>query len=142
MCRGDAACQNPVCLFHGGRMIPPCLFRDCSNAIRVSFLRRRGGCFHILTSKIFIARPSRSLTWSSFSSKYGQPLSITSDFESECNSANPILHSFFLDTIAPSTTGEVRLNLGVGGDGVVGRTVSILDGRSRRILGEGVIGWS
>lgn len=85
------------------------------------------------------------------SSKFGQPLSIgytsgvSSDSEPETEeayaSSNPILHSFRVDTVATSTTGDVRLNLGVGGDGVVGRTVSIFDGRSRKVLGEGVIGW-
>ena len=53
--------------------------------------------------------------------------------------ANPIVHSFV--TSFDSSTAGVRLNLGVGGDGVVGRTVSIVDSR-RRLLGEGVIGWS
>nr|KAK5448246.1 hypothetical protein LTR18_001334 [Exophiala xenobiotica] len=90
-------------------------------------------------------------------SKYGQPLSMSpttnpwsdsdSDSESEAAAAaaacssNPILHSFFVDTVTTSKTGDVRLNLGVGGDGVVGRTVSIFDGRSKRIVGQGIIGW-
>ncbi|KAK5273873.1 hypothetical protein LTR99_000872 [Exophiala xenobiotica] len=89
--------------------------------------------------------------------KYGQPLSMSpttnhwsdsdSDSESEAAAAaaacssNPILHSFFVDTVTTSKTGDVRLNLGVGGDGVVGRTVSIFDGRSKRIVGQGIIGW-
>jgi hypothetical protein len=78
-----------------------------------------------------------------FSSKYGQPLSLShaeSDSEDEGGSANPVLHSFFVHPTVTSTTGDQRLHLGVGGDGVVGRTVSIFDGN--RILGEGVIGWS
>ncbi|KAL2444444.1 hypothetical protein ABEF95_016817 [Exophiala dermatitidis] len=81
--------------------------------------------------------------------KFGQPLSggySSSDSEGESDAAavassNPIMHSFFINPVATSTTGDLRLNLGVGGDGVVGRTVSICDGRNRRILGEGVIGW-
>ncbi|KIW56427.1 hypothetical protein PV05_05091 [Exophiala xenobiotica] len=86
--------------------------------------------------------------------QYGQPLSTSpnspwsdSDSESEeeaaaaACSSNPILHSFFVDTVTSSRTGDVRLNLGVGGDGIVGRTVSIFDGRSKRIVGEGIIGW-
>ena len=50
------------------------------------------------------------------------------------------MYSFFIDA-SDGTTAGVRLNLGVGGDGVVGRSVSIVDGR-RRVLGEGVIGRS
>ncbi|KIW22931.1 uncharacterized protein PV07_11176 [Cladophialophora immunda] len=80
--------------------------------------------------------------------KYGQPLStpshsgLDSDSEDEYDPSNPVLYSFFVDTASDSTTVDVRLNLGVGGDGVVGRTVSIVDGRRRKLLGEGVIGWS
>ncbi|KIV84986.1 hypothetical protein PV11_00729 [Exophiala sideris] len=82
--------------------------------------------------------------------KYGQPLSMfqnansdtESDSEDDSSSLNPIIHSFLIDVAAKSKTGDQRLNLGVGGDGIVGRTVSVLDGRSMRILGEGVIGWS
>ncbi|EXJ88468.1 hypothetical protein A1O1_05398 [Capronia coronata CBS 617.96] len=82
--------------------------------------------------------------------KFGQPLTmcyasagLSFDTESISNSSNPVLHSFFVDLASStSTTGDVRLNLGVGGDGVVGRTVSISDGHTRRVLGEGVIGWS
>lgn len=66
-------------------------------------------------------------------SKYGQPLSIP-------DLANPVMHSFFIRSCHYSTAG-IRLNLSVGGDGVVGRTVSITDS-TRRLLGEGVIGWS
>ncbi|EHY59604.1 hypothetical protein HRR83_001124 [Exophiala dermatitidis] len=80
--------------------------------------------------------------------KFGQPLSgfySSSDSEAESDAAvassNPIMHSFFINPVATSTTGDLRLNLGVGGDGIVGRTVSICDRRNRRILGEGVIGW-
>lgn len=92
-------------------------------------------------------------------SKYGQPLSSSfpttqswssgagsdsgSDSEEEEDTPNnPILHSFIIDTLAAtSRTGNVRLNLGVGGDGIVGRAVSVFDQGSKRILGEGIIGW-
>ncbi|OAP63759.1 hypothetical protein AYL99_02986 [Fonsecaea erecta] len=80
--------------------------------------------------------------------KYGQPITTSSQFgadsdsEDEYDPSNPVLYSFFVDTVSGSRTGDVRLNLGVGGDGVVGRTVSIVDGRRRKLLGEGVIGWS
>ncbi|OAL35218.1 hypothetical protein AYO20_05472 [Fonsecaea nubica] len=80
--------------------------------------------------------------------KYGQPLSTSShsaadsDSEDEYDPSNPVLYSFFVDMVSASKTGDLRLNLGVGGDGVVGRTVSIVDGRRRKLLGEGVIGWS
>jgi hypothetical protein len=53
--------------------------------------------------------------------------------------SNPILHSFFLNK-RHATPAGIKLNLGAGGDGVVGRTVSIVDSRDV-ILGEGVIGW-
>lgn len=76
-------------------------------------------------------------------SKYGQPLceKPLAGPEDEYISLNPVLHSFLVDTSASSRIDQ-RLNLGVGGDGIVGRTVSIWDGQSNRVLGEGVIGWS
>ena len=84
------------------------------------------------------------------SSKYGQPLSLfqnadsdtESDSDDDSTSFNPVMHTFLLDVTTVSKTGDKRLNLGVGGEGIVGRTVSVLDSRSKRILGEGVIGWS
>ncbi|KAI1618365.1 hypothetical protein EDD37DRAFT_263501 [Exophiala viscosa] len=82
--------------------------------------------------------------------RYGQPLSIfqnansdtESDSEDDSSLVNPIMHSFLVNVATVSSTGDERLNLGVGDDGIVGRTVSMLDGRSKRILGEGVIGRS
>ncbi|RMZ85253.1 hypothetical protein DV738_g159, partial [Chaetothyriales sp. CBS 135597] len=75
----------------------------------------------------------------------GQPLLL---FNSEA--ANPVLHSFAISppwggagTAADESCCLVgrRLNLGVGGDGIVGRTVSLVDERAQVVLGEGVIGW-
>jgi len=62
--------------------------------------------------------------------KFGQPL--TDDFE------NPVMHSFAMVAETFVWRGQ-RLDLGIGGEGVVGRTVSIVtvDGG---ILGEGIIG--
>ncbi|EXJ73944.1 uncharacterized protein A1O5_02238 [Cladophialophora psammophila CBS 110553] len=80
--------------------------------------------------------------------KYGQPLSRSSysgadsDEENEFDPSNPVLYSFFVGTDGGSRTSDLRLNLSVGADGVVGRTVSIFDGRRKKVLGEGVIGWS
>ncbi|RMZ78077.1 hypothetical protein DV737_g4045, partial [Chaetothyriales sp. CBS 132003] len=72
--------------------------------------------------------------------QFGQPLL---PFSAE--SANPVLHSF---AISPGAAGDDesclvgrRLNLGVGGDGVVGRTVSLIDEQKQVLLGQGVIGW-
>lgn len=62
--------------------------------------------------------------------RFGQPL-----LQKDAEKANPVMHEFAVDEC------RTRLDLGVGGDGVIGRTVSIIDGR-RRVLGEGVIGWS
>ncbi|KEF63829.1 uncharacterized protein A1O9_01807 [Exophiala aquamarina CBS 119918] len=79
--------------------------------------------------------------------KYGQPVLCSSDLNADSDSedervcSNPILHSFVIDPASTCSTGGTRLNLGVGVDGVVGRTVSILDRRRGRILGQGVIGW-
>ena len=67
--------------------------------------------------------------------KFGQPLLL-----SDAVASNPVMHAFPVSGCEMSSAGA-RLNLGVGGDGVVGRTVSIVDSR-RRVLGEGVIGWS
>ena len=89
-------------------------------------------------------------------SKFGQPVSrgsnsnsssgsnsgSDSESDDECDLSNPIVHSFYVNTMSGSRSGGLRLDLGVGGEGVVGRTVSILDSRSRKILGEGIIGWS
>ncbi|KIW65327.1 hypothetical protein PV04_07597 [Phialophora macrospora] len=68
------------------------------------------------------------------------------------SSSNPVVHSFPVSVTttgsdasggtSSSTISSVRLDLGVGGDGVVGRTVSIVDRKSGKILGEGIIGWS
>ncbi|RMZ88432.1 hypothetical protein DV736_g4354, partial [Chaetothyriales sp. CBS 134916] len=70
--------------------------------------------------------------------QFGQPLL---SFNAE--SANPVLHSFAISPCAGDDESCLvgrRLNLGVGGDGVVGRTVSLVDER-KQVLGEGVIGW-
>lgn len=85
-------------------------------------------------------------------SKYGQPVlfssSADSGSESEAESedegvcSNPIMHSFVIDPATSCLSGGTRLNLGVGVDGVVGRTVSIFDRRRGRTLGQGVIGWN
>lgn len=99
--------------------------------------------------------------------KYGQPLFSSprpmarpagSDTESDSSDSdeepkNPILHSFLVDpatrdsisindSLSSLENGLIRLNLGVGGDGVVGRTVSIVELGRQKILGEGVIGRS
>ena len=67
--------------------------------------------------------------------KLGRPLLLSNAEES-----NPVMHSFPVSACDTSSAGR-RLNFGVGGDGVVGRTVSIING-SDTVLGEGVIGWS
>lgn len=54
--------------------------------------------------------------------------------------ANPIMHEFGMSKLEfKEESIGVRLDLGVGGNGVVGRTVSIVDWRNR-ILGEGIVG--
>lgn len=69
--------------------------------------------------------------------KFGQPLALTGEFE------NPVVHSFAMATetfvgMSQTQLGK-RLDLGVGGEGVVGRTVSVV-GVDGGVLGEGVIG--
>lgn len=69
--------------------------------------------------------------------KFGQPLALTGEFE------NPVVHSFAMATetfvgMSQTRLGK-RLDLGVGGEGVVGRTVSVV-GVDGGVLGEGVIG--
>jgi hypothetical protein len=65
---------------------------------------------------------------------------------------NPVMHSFYVhqttstlpastDDSAVASTVLQRLNLSVGGTGVVGRTVSVLD-EHRVLVGEGIIGWN
>jgi hypothetical protein len=63
------------------------------------------------------------------------------------------MHSFFVggpsdtlperveDDAATASAVVTGLNLGVGGSGVVGRTVSVVD-EQRVVLGEGIIGWN
>jgi len=62
--------------------------------------------------------------------KFGQPL--MDEFE------NPVMHTFSLCTRTLTSTSQ-QLDLGVGGDGVIGRTVSITD-LEGGVLGEGIIG--
>lgn len=61
----------------------------------------------------------------------------------EDNEHNPVLHSFSLDmlssdSLSPANAGR-RLDLGVGGLGIVGRTVSITDA-NHRLIGQGIVG--
>lgn len=66
--------------------------------------------------------------------------------------SNPVIHSFYVDQAtsgvstssgasAVAATVPQRINLGVGGTGVVGRTVSVLD-EQQVMVGEGIIGWN
>ncbi|OCT48980.1 hypothetical protein CLCR_05038 [Cladophialophora carrionii] len=102
------------------------------------------------------SRSSRTSTGTSFTSG-SEPDSDTFDSDSDndtdadADSSNPIVHSFPVTVStttstttknAPRACSGIRLDLGVGGEGVVGRTVSIMDRRSGKILGEGIIGWS
>jgi hypothetical protein len=63
------------------------------------------------------------------------------DLTAGVKSAGNILHSLSLDL---ATKGllvlDRRLNLGVGGDGIIGRTVSVV--KEGVVLGEGIIGWN
>lgn len=55
------------------------------------------------------------------------------------------LHSFSLDTdAAPVIQLPKRLDLGVGGAGIIGRKVSVMTSswNGPRVVGEGVIGWN
>lgn len=63
--------------------------------------------------------------------RFGQP--ICEELE------NPILHSFSIESSAGSICLGRRLDLGIGGDGVLGRTVSVTD-EFGGLLGQGVIG--
>lgn len=71
--------------------------------------------------------------------KSGQSLALASAGESE----NPVVHSFAVSTEIFASVDRTplgkRLDLGVGGEGVVGRTVSVV-GVDGRVLGEGIIG--
>ena len=72
--------------------------------------------------------------------RFGQPLSEHED-DGFSGFHNPVMHSFQMDVLgARSLTGlRQRLDLGVGGEGVIGRTVSIVDGEGG-LLGQGIIG--
>ena len=68
---------------------------------------------------------------------FGQPLSEHNvDGSSD---ENPIMHSFPLSMRRSSNLLGRRLDLGVGGEGIIGRTISIVDDR-KRLLGQGIIG--
>lgn len=67
--------------------------------------------------------------------KYGSPLPLPIPGKDQ---TNPVLLELPINS-AENISSGVRLDLGVGENGVVGRTVSIIDGDSR-VLGEGIIG--
>ena len=69
----------------------------------------------------------------------------------DLSESDQFLHSFILDSqtrrnrageqhSTPSMALNQRLNFGVGGNGIVGRKISVL-GEGNQILGEGIIGW-
>lgn len=66
------------------------------------------------------------------------PESTCSSGESIC-SDNPILYRFPLNLAPGVKPISTHLNLGVGGGGVIGRTISIVDER-QTLLGQGIIG--
>jgi hypothetical protein len=53
------------------------------------------------------------------------------------------MHSLLLAVVVGSglLVLDRRLELGVGGDGIIGRTVSVV-GKGGVVLGEGIIGWN
>lgn len=59
--------------------------------------------------------------------------------EKSLSPVNPVWYAFPAGSQRPSAVGR-RLNLGVGGDGIVGRTVSLVS-VTGEVMGEGVIGW-
>jgi hypothetical protein len=64
----------------------------------------------------------------------------------QSTTASQVLHAFDVDAAddmegAVSSKLPQRLELSVGGDGIVGRAVSVLDGEQVRILGQGVVGY-
>ena len=68
----------------------------------------------------------------------GSASSASSYFDTALS--NPVLHTFALQMSGARQLLDQRLNLGVCGEGLVGRTVSVV-GREGEVLGEGVIGW-
>ena len=67
-------------------------------------------------------------------------------------STNPVMHRFYIDQLSSTVTKSAddssvastvlrRLDLGVGGTGVVGRTVSVMN-EQQVVVGEGIIGWN
>lgn len=72
--------------------------------------------------------------------RYATSNMMAAGYTSEDESSDTVMHSFIIDGVhsRPFST-SIRMDLGVGGDGVVGRTVSILDSE-QRLLGEGIIG--
>jgi len=73
--------------------------------------------------------------------EFGRPLALAATGELEIE--NPVVHYFAMATEMFVGVGQTqlgkRLDLGVGGEGVVGRTVSVV-GVDGGVLGEGVIG--
>lgn len=72
-------------------------------------------------------------------SHFGSPLheSDGTDYFSE----NPVLHSFSISGSSSEVVNlaQSRFDLGVGGHGIIGRTVSVTDGCGE-LLGQGIIG--
>lgn len=67
-------------------------------------------------------------------------------------STNPVMHRFYVDQLSSTVTKSAedsniastvlrRLDLSVGGTGVVGRTVSVMN-EQQVVVGEGIIGWN
>lgn len=69
--------------------------------------------------------------------------SRTGDLRSNPQEQDCVLHRFAVPGSAvdhvPFSLGR-RLDLGVGGEGIIGRRVSFLQGRE--VIGEGIIGWN
>lgn len=58
----------------------------------------------------------------------------------EFSETSAVLHAFAAGDMPGSEGLMARLDLGVGGAGIVGRTVSVVDAREH-VLGIGVVGW-
>lgn len=72
--------------------------------------------------------------------RFGQPIDIEEgSSEAACYVGNPIMYTFTMTMGMVRADAGSRFDLGVGGDGLIGRTISIAN-EEFGLLGQGIIG--
>lgn len=137
MCGGDSCNLPPapesadlLAIIHPeSRQSRPTAHRTLSGRLRLSNAHAQDTTSHFQPQHTLSSVQSTSLSFHIH--RFGQPL---------CDELeNPVMHSFTMNSASgPICLGQ-RLDLGIGGEGILGRTISITDERGG-LLGQGVIG--